>query len=87
MGGPGNFYGFPTEPDSPDMVKVAFHLVAGQEKLPIACPEVLDRVVAEEEVRDIRRVLARKIPSMVAGAETPAATATCMYTSTEDNHL
>lgn len=84
LGGPGNFYGFPSEAGKPGEVKVAFHMASAKPTLNIPSPEALDRTVSVAEELEIREVLQRKIPAM---NNELLDTATCMYTSTPDNHL
>lgn len=84
LGGPGNFYGFPSESSKPGEVKVAFHMASAKPTLNIPTPEHLNRTVSDAEIQEIRAVLQRKIPAMNNDL---LHTATCMYTSTPDNHL
>ena len=84
LNGPGNFYGFPSEPNQPGQVKVAFHMRGDTPLNSIAHPCEVNREVADEEVQAIRQVLARKFPAM---NNKLLRTETCMYTSTQDNHL
>ena len=58
--------------------------MASATPLLIASPQALDRTVSADEEGEIRAVLQQKIPSM---NNQLLDTATCMYTSTPDNHL
>jgi sarcosine oxidase len=80
----GNFYGFPTEDNSPGEVKVAFHVTNSTPADGVASPEAVDREVHPAEVEAMRAVLSRKIPEM---NNELIKTTTCMYTSTVDGHL
>ena len=80
----GNFYGFPSEPQSPGEVKVAFHLANSSPADGLASPEAVDRVVHSEEVGTMRTMLSGKIPDM---SNELLKTTTCMYTTTKDGHL
>jgi hypothetical protein len=64
-------------------VKVAFHMASAVPPH-IPNPESLDRSVCEEEVGQIREVLAGRLPAL---NNEVVKTVTCMYTSTQDNNL
>jgi sarcosine oxidase len=72
-----SFYGFPTLPGTPAGVKVAFHNFG-----PYCTPATIDRQVHEQEVANMRRWLAKRIPALSGGALVEAKT--CMYTLTPD---
>lgn len=72
-------YGFPTQAGPPGGVKVAlFH--SGT----VCTPETIDRQVHSHEVEHMRAMLAAHIPSLNGPL---LETATCMYTSTADEHF
>ncbi len=64
-------------------VKTAFHF-ADTKYPPVASPEVLDREVYDHETESIRNIIAEKMPSLNGRL---LSTATCMYTTTPDEHL
>lgn len=84
LGAAGNFYGFPRQDGPPGGIKVAFHCVDAQAN--DGCtPESIDRSVSPAEEAAMRAVLRDRMPLLADGSL--AATATCMYTNTPDEHF
>lgn len=75
------FYGFPAQPGPPGGAKVAFFRHGSET---VADPMQIDRTVHAEEVARMQRCLARWMPDL-NGPLLHAAT--CMYTTTPDEHF
>ena len=79
----GNFYGFPFQEGLPGGVKVAMHFV--DPSINTNCtPDTIDRNVSISETEAIRSVIEKRIPNLNGKL---VSTATCMYTTTEDEHF
>ncbi|MEO3973904.1 N-methyl-L-tryptophan oxidase [Streptomyces sp. CAU 1734] len=78
-------YGFPAI-DGPDGgVKVAFFRKAGEGRAAMVCtPQTIDRTVHEREVAVMAEQLAHRLPTL---AGTFIKAATCMYSTTPDEHF
>lgn len=77
-----NFYGFPMDETCPGAVKIAQHNLPNHPTLPT--PESIERVVNEEEIAEMRAIFQQKMPALNGEL---IDTATCMYTSTPDEHF
>ncbi|MBC8078309.1 MAG: N-methyl-L-tryptophan oxidase [Chloroflexales bacterium] len=72
------FYGFPAQPDVPG-VKAAFFYRG------LTCdPNTVNRIVSEQDVQELRAVIAQRVPSLNGALLN---TATCLYTEVPDHNF
>ena len=78
-----SFYGFPKQPGV-DGVKVALHLQPHTDHVNSCDPDKLDRNVSPGELAHVKAILQEHMPNLAGDI---VKTATCMYTTTPDEHL